>query len=39
MQAYGINWDYLLILVTVLIVLLVLVVIGLRVIIKYINKD
>jgi hypothetical protein len=39
MQAYGINWDYILILGSVLIVLLVLVVIGLRAIIKYINKD
>lgn len=39
MQSLGINWGYLLIQVSVLIVLLVLVVIGLRAVIKYINKD
>ena len=39
MQSVGINWVYLLTLISVLIVLLVLVVIGLRAVIKYINKD
>lgn len=39
MQAVGINLGYLLIQISVLLILLALVVIGIRAIIKYINKD
>jgi hypothetical protein len=39
MQAVGINLGYLLIQMSVLLILLALVVIGIRAIIKYINKD